>query len=161
MGPVALRRTRIVATLGPATAEPETLERLIGAGCDVVRVTFSHGDPDIHARRIRMVRAAAREMDTDVAVMADLSGPKIRIDRFREGSVELEAGQRFTLFARATPPPGDAKGVGVGYLGLVHDVAPGSELLLDDGLIALRVEQVVGDAIECTVMTSGRLSDRK
>jgi pyruvate kinase len=134
---------------------------MIQAGCDVVRVNFSHGDPETHARRIRMVRAAARELDTDVAVMADLSGPKIRIDRFREGSVLLEAGQRFTLYARPDPPPGDESGVGVGYLGLIHDVVPGSELLLDDGLIALRVERVHGNAIECTVLTAGTLSDRK
>ncbi|MFW5815385.1 MAG: pyruvate kinase [Wenzhouxiangella sp.] len=155
------RRTRIVATLGPATDDPEVLERLIEAGCDVVRVNFSHGDPETHARRIRMVRAAARELDTDVAVMADLSGPKIRINRFREGSVALQAGQRFNLYARPDPPPGDERGVGVGYLGLIDDVVPGSELLLDDGLIAMRVERVDGDRIECTLLTAGTLSDRK
>lgn len=161
MSPHTKRRTKIVATLGPATDDPEVLERLLAAGCDMVRINFSHGDPDTHARRIRMVRAAARELDTDVAVMADLSGPKIRIDRFREGAVELEAGQPFTLYARAEPPAGDADGVGVAYLGLVDDVRPGSELLLDDGLMALRVERVDGDAIHCTVLTAGRLSDRK
>jgi len=155
------RRTKIVATLGPATDEPDVLERLIMAGCDVVRVNFSHGDPETHARRIRMVRAAARELDTDVAVLADLSGPKIRIDHFREGSVTLQAGQSFSLFARENPPAGDESGVGVAYLGLVNDVRPGSELLLDDGLMALRVEKVVDDEIRCTVMTSGKLSDRK
>ncbi len=155
------RRTKILATLGPATDDPEVLERMLAAGCDMVRVNFSHGDPETHARRIRMVRAAARELDTDVAVMADLSGPKIRIDRFREGAVELEPGQSFTLYAREHPPAGDEHGVGVAYLGLVKDVKPGSELLLDDGLMALRVEQVDGDAIRCTVLTSGRLSDRK
>ena len=155
------RRTKIVATLGPATDEPEALERLLAAGCDVVRVNFSHGDPETHARRIRMVRAAARELDTDVAVMADLSGPKIRIDRFREGAIELAAGQHFVLYARPQPPVGDQHGVGVAYLGLVDDVRPGSELLLDDGLIALRVERVEGDAVHCTALTSGRLSDRK
>ena len=161
MSPHTTRRTKIVATLGPATDDPEVLERLLAAGCDMVRVNFSHGDPETHARRIRMVRAAARELDTDVAVMADLSGPKIRIDRFREGEVELEAGRDFTLYAREHPPAGDEQGVGVAYLGLVDDVRPGSELLLDDGLMALRVEQVEGDAIRCTVLTSGSLSDRK
>jgi pyruvate kinase len=155
------RRTKIVATLGPATDEPVVLERLITAGCDVVRINFSHGDAETHARRIKMVRAAARELDTDVAVLADLAGPKIRIDRFREGSVALEAGQAFTLYARKNPPAGDEHGVGVAYLGLVDDVKPGSELLLDDGLMAMRVEGVEGDAIHCTVLTPGRLSDRK
>ncbi len=155
------RRTKIVATLGPATDDPEALEKLIRAGCDVVRVNFSHGDPDTHARRIRMVRAVARELDTDVAVLADLAGPKIRIDRFREGRVELHAGQAFVLYARENPPVGDERGVGVAYLGLAADVQPGSELLLDDGLMAMRVDKVQGDEIHCTVITSGSLSDRK
>ncbi|NEZ05012.1 pyruvate kinase [Wenzhouxiangella sp. XN201] len=155
------RRTKIVATLGPATDEPDVLERLLTAGCDVVRINFSHGDAETHARRIKMVRAAARELDTDVAVLADLAGPKIRIDRFRESSVQLKAGDAFALWARENPPAGDESGVGVAYLGLVDDVEPGSELLLDDGLMALRVERVEGDTIHCTVLTSGKLSDRK
>jgi pyruvate kinase len=155
------RRTKIVATLGPATDDPDALERLIRAGCDVVRINFSHGDPETHGRRIRMVRAAARELDTDIAVLADLAGPKIRIDRFREGKVLLEVGQPFVLYARENPPAGDEQGVGVAYLKLAEDVRPGSELLLDDGLMAIRVDKVVGDEIHCTVMTSGQLSDRK
>ncbi len=155
------RRTKIVATLGPATDEPMVLERLITAGCDVVRVNFSHGDADTHARRIRMVRAAARELDTDVAVLADLAGPKIRIERFREGSVELEAGQTFTLYARSDAPAGDVNGVGVGYHQLAGDVRVGSELLLDDGLMAMKVVRIDGSDIVCEVLTSGRLSDRK
>lgn len=156
-----LRRTKIVATLGPAIDEPEVLERLITAGADVVRVNFSHGDAETHARRIKLVRAAARELDTDVAVLADLRGPKIRIERFREGSAELEQGRRFTLYADPDPAPGDENGVGVSYLGLPGDVGPGSELLLDDGLMALEVESVDGSRIHCRVLTSGRLSDRK
>ena len=155
------RRTKIVATLGPATDDPAALERLIRAGCDVVRVNFSHGDAETHARRIRLVRSIARELDTDVAVMADLSGPKIRIDRFREGRVDLVAGQSFTLVAEDSAPPGDETQVGVAYLGLVNDVHPGSELLLDDGLMAMQVQRVDGTRIVCEVLTSGQLSDRK
>ncbi|MBY6204216.1 pyruvate kinase [Halomonas denitrificans] len=155
------RRTKIVATLGPATDDPQALEALIRAGCDVVRINFSHGDAETHGRRIRMVRAAARELDTDVAVLADLAGPKIRIDRFRDGSVELEKGQSFTLIAEDPPPPGDETGVGVVYLGLPGDVEPGSELLLDDGLIAMRVVGVEDTRIHCEVQTAGRLYDRK
>ncbi|MEN1727571.1 MAG: pyruvate kinase [Pseudomonadota bacterium] len=155
------RRTKIVATLGPATDDSEALENLIRAGCDVVRINFSHGDPKTHGRRIRMVRAVARELDTDVAVLADLSGPKIRIDRFREGRVELVRGQHFSLYARQNPPAGDERGVGVAYLGLAQDVEPGSELLIDDGLMSLTVNEVVGDEIRCAVNTSGPLSDRK
>src|SRR6056297_2352087 len=155
------RRTKIVATLGPATDDPEAMEKLIRAGCDVVRINFSHGDAETHARRIKLVRAIARELDTDVAVLADLSGPKIRIDRFREGIVELQAGQQFTLVAEDPAPVGDEHQVGVAYLGLAEDVSPGSELLLDDGLMAMRVKRVDGTRIICEVMTSGKLSDRK
>ena len=159
--PYRQRRTKILATLGPATDDPETLERLILAGCDAVRINFSHGDPDTHARRIKQVRAIARELDTDIAVLADLAGPKIRIDRFREGRVELKAGDAFTLHASLTAEAGDAQGVGVSYEGLAQDVRPGSELLLDDGLMALRVERVDGQYIHCVVLTDGQLSDRK
>ena len=155
------RRTKILATLGPATDDPDVLERLIRAGCDAVRINFSHGDPEMHARRIRQVRAIARELDTDIAVLADLAGPKIRIDRFREGRVQLQAGQPFVLHASSEAEAGDEKGVGVSYLGLPQDVKPGSELLLDDGLMALRVERIDGAYIHCTVLTDGPLSDRK
>jgi len=155
------RRTKIVATLGPATDDPVAMEKLIRAGCDVVRVNFSHGDAETHSRRIRLVRSIARELDTDVAVLADLSGPKIRIDRFREGYVELESGREFTLVAEDPTPVGDENQVGVVYLGLPDDVKPGSELLLDDGLIAMRVKRVDGRRIVCEVITSGRLYDRK
>ena len=155
------RRTKIVATLGPATDDLEAMEKLIGAGCDVVRINFSHGDAEMHARRIKLVRATARELDTDVAVLADLSGPKIRIDRFREGYVTLTAGQEFTLVAEDPSPIGDEKQVGVAYLGLAEDVEPGSELLLDDGLMAMRVKRVENTRIVCEVLTSGRLFDRK
>ncbi len=156
-----MRRTKIVATLGPATDDPVAMEKLIRAGCDVVRINFSHGDAETHARRIRLVRSIARELDTDVAVLADLSGPKIRIDRFREGHVELQAGQEFTLVAEDPAPMGDEHQVGVAYLGLARDVKPGSELLLDDGLIAMQVRDVQGAGIICEVLTSGRLYDRK
>ncbi|GAB4171818.1 MAG: pyruvate kinase [Wenzhouxiangellaceae bacterium] len=155
------RRTKIVATLGPATDDPQVLEGLVRAGCDVVRINFSHGPPEVHARRIRDVRAIARELDTDIAVLADLSGPKIRIDHFRNGWVQLEPGQEFSLVAADPPPPGDEHQVGVSYLGLIDDVRPGAELLLDDGLISMRVERIEGNRIVCRVLTGGRLYDRK
>ena len=155
------RRTKIVATLGPATDEPDVMDAMIRAGCDVVRINFSHGDAETHARRIRLVRAAARELDTDVAVLADLSGPKIRIDRFRDGHADLVAGQEFTLVAEDPAPAGDDRQVGVSYPGLVDDVEPGAELLLDDGLMALRVRRIEDARIVCDVLTSGRLHDRK
>jgi hypothetical protein len=112
------RRTKIVATLGPATDEPEVLERLITAGCDVVRVNFSHGDPDTHARRIRMVRAAARELDTDVAVLATWPGRRSASTDSAKVRVDAQAGQPFVLYARKNPPIGTiATASGVAYLG--------------------------------------------
>lgn len=155
------RRTKIVATLGPATDAPEVLERLLAAGTDVVRINFSHGTPETQSERVRQVRETAERLGMEVAVLADLRGPKIRIERFENGWVELEAGQEFTLYARENPPPGDRHGVGVSYLGLPGDVESGVELLLDDGLIAMEVTAVDNDKVHCRVLTAGKLSDRK
>lgn len=156
-----LRRTKILATLGPATDAPGRIEELLRAGVNVVRLNFSHGTPAQHAARVRSVREAAGRLGLEVGVLADLQGPKIRIERFAAGRAELRAGQRFDLVCRADAPPGDADGVGVSYLGLVDDVHAGDTLLLDDGLVALRVEVVEGDIIRTTVLTDGVLSDRK
>ncbi len=156
-----LRRTKILATLGPATDAPGRIEELLRAGVNVVRLNFSHGTPAQHAARVRSVREAAGRLGLEVGVLADLQGPKIRIERFAAGRAELRAGQRFDLVCRADAPPGDADGVGVSYLGLVDDVHAGDTLLLDDGLVALRVEAVEGDIIRTTVLTDGVLSDRK
>src|SRR5690606_37319590 len=142
-----LRRTKILATLGPATDPPGVLDALLRAGVNVVRLNFSHGDPSGQARRAEEVRAAARRQGVEVGILADLPGPKIRIERFAEGKVTLQAGARFDLVAEADAPPGDATRVGVSYLGLPDDVAPGDVLLLDDGLVQLRVEQVQGRRI--------------
>ena len=156
-----LRRTKILATLGPATDPPGVLDALLRAGVNVVRLNFSHGDPSGQARRAEEVRAAARRQGVEVGILADLPGPKIRIERFAEGKVTLQAGARFDLVAEADAPPGDATRVGVSYLGLPDDVAPGDVLLLDDGLVQLRVEQVQGRRIVTTVLNDGVLSDRK
>lgn len=157
----ALRRTKILATLGPATDPPGRIEELLRAGVNVVRLNFSHGTPAQHAARVETVRAIAEVLGLEVGVLADLQGPKIRIEKFAAGRAELGAGQRFDLICRADAPPGDARGVGVSYLGLVGDVRAGDTLLLDDGLVALRVEAVEGDIIRTTVLTDGVLSDRK
>jgi len=155
------RRTRIVATLGPATDAPGMLESLLRAGVDVVRLNFSHGDPESQVARADAVRAAAAAVGVEVGILADLPGPKLRIERFAEGRVQLRAGQRFDLVASADAPPGDASQVGVSYLGLPQDVGRGDILLLDDGLVQLRVEQVEGERIATTVLHDGVLSDRK
>lgn len=155
------RRTKILATLGPATDAPGALEALVAAGVDAVRVNFSHGSREDHAARVARIRAAAQAAGREVGILADLQGPKIRIERFAQGKVSLRAGAAFALYARADAAPGDAGGVGVSYLGLVNDVGAGDVLLLDDGLMSLRVERIEGDTIHTTVLNDGQLSDRK
>ena len=156
-----LRRTKILATLGPATDAPGVLAELIGAGVNVVRMNFSHGTAEQHAARVAAVRVAAEMQCREVGILADLQGPKIRIEKFAVGKVVLKAGDPFDLICRADAKPGDATQVGVSYLGLVNDVHAGDMLLLDDGLMVLRVAQVSGDVIQTEVVTDGTLSDRK
>ena len=153
------RATKIVATLGPASSTAEVLTRMLAAGVDVVRLNFSHGVLKDHQERARMVRDAARALGIEVAIMADLQGPKIRIGRFAAGSVTLNAGQSFVLDADCEL--GDEQRVGLDYKELPHDVEPGAVLLLDDGLIRLRVESVQGGAIMTRVEVGGALSNNK
>jgi pyruvate kinase len=155
------RRTRIVATLGPATDAPEILERTLAAGVDVVRLNLSHGEGADHLRRADDVRKAAARLGREVGILADLQGPKIRIRKFADGPVHLESGADFTLDCRADAAPGDATRVGVSYLGLPDDLKPGDHLMLDDGLIELAVDAIEAAQIHTTVVTSGKLSDRK
>lgn len=155
------RRTRILATLGPASDAPGVLEALLQAGVDAVRLNFSHGDRDEHRARARAVREVAGRLGKEVGILADLPGPKIRIDRFHEGRVELAAGQRFDLVADGSVELGDASQVGVAYAGLPGDLSPGDVLLLDDGIVQLRVESVEGARIVTTVLSDCQLSDRK
>jgi len=155
------RRTKILATLGPATDPPGVLEDLFRAGVNVVRLNFSHGDPSGQAKRAADVRAAAARVGVEVGILADLPGPKIRIERFAEGKVILKAGDRFDLVALPDAPLGDSTQVGVSYLGLPQDVGPGDVLLLDDGLMQLQVVEVQGERIVNTVLNDGVLSDRK
>jgi pyruvate kinase len=155
------RRTKILATLGPATDKPGVTDALLAAGVNVVRLNFSHGSAEQHAQRAAMVRSAAARLGRDIGILADLSGPKIRIEKFAEGRVQLRAGERFVLDCRADAPPGDVHRVGLSYLGLPRDVEEGDTLLLDDGLIALRVDEVDGVEVRTTVLTDGVLSDRK
>ena len=153
------RNTKIVVTLGPACSEPTVLERMLDAGVDVVRLNFSHGHASDHVERARLVRACARRQGREVAVMADLQGPKIRIGKFAEGRVRLEPGQTFILDADCES--GDATQVGLDYKELPQDVSPGAVLLLDDGLIRLHVEAVDGPRIITRVALGGTLSNNK
>ncbi|MGH8123777.1 MAG: pyruvate kinase [Rudaea sp.] len=156
-----VRRTKIIATLGPATDKPGVLKQIIAEGVDVVRLNLSHGAAEDHQRRAKEARAAAAELGREVAVLADLQGPKIRVEKFLAGPVILEHGQFFALDCRAEAPPGDATRIGVSYLNLYNDVKAGDILLLDDGLISLQVDQIDGTTIRTTVLAGGALSDRK
>lgn len=156
-----LRRSRILATLGPATDAPGVVDALLTAGVNAVRLNFSHGTAEQHAQRVATVRAVASRSGREIGVLADLPGPKIRIETFAEGKVALKAGQGFTLVCRSDAPPGDATQVGCSYLGLPGDVVPGDTLLLDDGLIGLRVLRVEGASVHTEVLTDGTLSNRK
>ena len=155
------RRTKILATLGPATDAPGVLDAILNAGVDVVRLNFSHGDPSGQVARANAVREAAHRVGREVGILADLPGPKIRVERFAEGRVLLKAGDRFDLVASTTAPLGTIHEVGVSYLGLPGDVIPGDVLLLDDGMLQLRVERIEGERIINTVLNDGALSDRK
>ena len=155
------RRTRIVATLGPATDPPEILEAVLRAGVDVVRLNFSHGDPSAQVARGEAVRAMALKIGREIGILADLPGPKIRVETFAEGKVALKAGNRFDLVASLDVPPGDATQVGVSYLELPGDVVPGDVLLLDDGVVQLEVTAVEGERIVTRVLNDCFLSNRK
>ncbi|MDQ7747110.1 pyruvate kinase [Hydrogenophaga pseudoflava] len=154
------RATKIVATLGPASSDPALLEAMIRAGVNVVRLNFSHGKAQDHIDRANLVREAARRAGREVGIMADLQGPKIRVGKFAEGKVMLEPGQPFVLDASRTEP-GDIHGVGLDYKELPRDVKAGDVLLLNDGLIVMTVDKVVGDAVHTTVRLGGELSNNK
>jgi pyruvate kinase len=156
-----LRRTKIVATLGPATDDLEVLTDMIRAGLDVVRLNASHGTVEDRRRRLAAARQAAHRADRCVGVLLDLGGPKIRIDCFREGRVELAEGQAFTLDTALEPTAGTIDRVGVAYKELPRDVVAGDTLLLADGQIVLDVRSVGKTAIETRVRVGGTLSDRK
>ena len=153
------RRTKIVATLGPASSDKRTLARMIEAGLDVVRMNFSHGTTRQHAERVELVRALARKAGRSVGVLVDLQGPKIRIGRFEHDRVTLNTGDKFVLDAECKL--GDAGRAGLDYQNLPQDVAPGDTLLLDDGRIVLGVTQVKGPRIFCLVEQGGELSNNK
>ncbi|MEI6027823.1 MAG: pyruvate kinase [Betaproteobacteria bacterium] len=154
------RATKIVATLGPASSDPQVLEDLLRAGVDVVRLNFSHGKAQDHIDRAALVRETAARVGKPVALMADLQGPKIRVGKFVDGKVMLVGGQPFVLDAQRTEP-GDLSAVGLDYKELPRDVKPGDKLLLNDGLIVLVVEAVRGEQVHTVVKIGGELSNNK
>lgn len=156
-----LRRTKIVATLGPATDSPESLSAIIKAGVDVTRLNFSHGSADEHIERARRVREAAATQGRFVALLADLQGPKLRIARFTDNKVTLTAGQTFVLDASMDKSAGTPDRVGIDYEQLIQDVEPGDILVLDDGRIEMEVEAVDDHSISSKVLIGGPLSNNK
>ena len=154
-----LRSTKIVATLGPSTADPAVLERMVLAGVDVVRLNFSHGTADDHRQRAEAVRSICTRTGRTVAIMADLQGPKIRIGRFKDGRITLRPGDEFVLDAECEL--GDQAHVGLDYKDLPRDVQAGDVLLLNDGRIVFDVADVVDARITCRVRHGGELSNNK
>ena len=156
-----IRRTKIIATLGPATDSSDVLRALIEAGADILRINLSHGSHEEQAARAKQVRQVARGLNKEVAILADLRGPKVRIEKFEDDSITLESGDIFTLDASENPAPGTQDRVGVTYKGLAYDVDAGDLMLLDDGLLTMRVQEVKGNDIICKVEAGGVLGNRK
>ena len=154
-----LRKTKIVATLGPASNDPATLTRMIEAGVDVVRMNFSHGTAKEHAERVANVKSIAKNLGRTVGILVDLQGPKIRIGKFKEGKVTLQVGDEFILDAKCAIGNGDR--VGLDYKELPNDVKPDDILLLDDGRIEMHVTAVKGEQVHCVVNRGGVLSNNK
>jgi len=156
-----VRRTKIVATLGPSTDKPKVLSNIITAGLDAARLNYSHGTRSDHAKRALALRRAAKGQRCEVALIADLQGPKIRLERFRNGPIHLDEGDEFIIDADLKANAGDEHHVGVTYKALPRDVRDGDTLLVDDGRIILQVEHIDGNAIETVVLLGGELSDNK
>ena len=161
MTPGVNRRTKILATVGPGSESADVIARLISAGVDVFRLNFSHGTAEQHAKVASRIRKQASIAGKYVGILADLQGPKIRIGTFREESVELANGDRFRLDLGLQEGEGDVNGVGLEYPELCSSVFKGDTLLLDDGRIRLRVDDVETSTVDCTVLVGGTLGSRK
>jgi len=155
------RRTKIVATLGPATDRDNNLEKIIAVGANMVRMNFSHGDAMDHVKRAKAVREIATRLGKQVAIMGDLQGPKIRVSTFKEGKIQLTVGGKFILDSDIEKGQGDQQAVGLDYKTLPAEVAPDDVLLLDDGRVQLVVEKVIGNQVHTRVTIGGSLSNNK
>jgi len=155
-----MKKTKIIATFGPACSDPETTRALIEAGANIFRLNFSHGDHEQHAGFIETIRKVAGELSRPVAILGDLCGPKIRIGSFPEGKVVLETGRSFTLYEDPAVRGGES-GVGTSYPYLTKDLKPGARVLLDDGNLSVEVEEIVEGGVRCKVIDGGLLKDHK
>lgn len=156
-----MRRTKILATIGPASESKEILNKMVDAGINAVRCNFSHGTINDHQKRVQLIREVAREKGTYIGILADLQGPKIRIAKFKEGEVIIQRGEKFLLDANMDKNSGNEKSVGIDYKELPNDVESNDILLLDDGKIILKVIKVEGSKIHCIVNVGGTLSNNK
>src|SRR4051812_10191105 len=156
---LSTHKTKIVATIGPASESPQMLARLIRAGVNVARLNFSHGSPSKHAEIIQRIRDAAREIGRRVAIMADLPGPKLRLGKIDPEPVQLRVGDPFTLTTEDIV--GDAQRASTSFHQLARVVKPGNRIFLNDGIVQLVVERVVGNDVECTIAVGGELRSRK
>ncbi|MDO6514877.1 MULTISPECIES: pyruvate kinase [unclassified Neptuniibacter] len=156
-----LKRTKIVATLGPSTDQPGVLEEILRNGVNTVRLNFSHGSAADHRKRASDVRKTARKLGLSIAILGDLQGPKIRIARFKDDRITLKKGDQFTLDAQLGNQDGDQQQVGIDYKALPEDSSAGDILLLDDGRVQLKVLSIDGSRILTEVMIGGPLSNNK
>ena len=154
-----MNRTKIICTIGPASRQPETLERLVEAGMNVCRLNFSHGTHAEHAALIKDIRAVSRKLGVHLAILQDLAGPKIRTGKMAAGTVTLVEGATFTLTNRDVP--GDEKEVGLTYSDLPHNVRSGDTILLADGAMSLQVKTASDTDVVCEVVDGGELSSNK
>ncbi|HEU5310324.1 MAG TPA: pyruvate kinase, partial [Candidatus Eisenbacteria bacterium] len=154
-----MRRTKIIATIGPASLEPRMLTRMIRAGMDVARLNFSHGTYRDHARAIRRIRVASKQLGKSVGLLLDLQGPRIRLGEFEDGSARLEKGQEVEITSRQVL--GHADLIPIAYSGLMRDISKGDRILIADGLVELRVLGKSRGAIRARVVTGGEVSDHK
>ena len=154
-----MRRTKIVCTLGPATDDVEIMKELIRNGLDAARVNFSHGTYETHGEIIKKLKQAREELNAPIPLILDTKGPEIRIKTFENNKIRLEQGDKFTLTTEDVP--GTQERVSVTYADLPKDLQKGSRVLIDDGLIELRVESIVGPEVHCEVVTGGDVSSRK
>lgn len=158
--PSPSHRTKIVATIGPASSSPEVIKQMVQAGMNVARLNFSHGSYEDHAHTITRLRAVSRELDTPITLLQDLQGPKIRVGQLPNGAITLHDGELLTLVP-IEAFSGAAGTVAIDYPYLAEEAEPGTQVLLDDGLLELRVEKVDGIAIESRVLKGGVLKSRK
>lgn len=156
-----MRRTKIVATVGPATDKSGMLEKMLYAGVDLFRVNYSHQSHADHERRVKEIRKVSASLDIEVGIICDLQGPKIRIEKFAGGKIMLEEGDSFTIDANMDADDGNNDQVGVTYKALAEDVKVGDKLLVDDGKLVFKIKEITGRQVKCEVLLGGELSNSK